>query len=282
MSSNKLNLGCGGRFRDEWVNVNFTSTGRGVIAADLEKGIPFPDQSFDVIYHSHLLEHFPKADAPVFLKDCFRVLRPGGVIRIAVPDLEAIARNYLLALEKARSGIEGWGHNYDWMLLEMYDQAVRNRSGGEMARYLCNETIPNEQFVLERCGMEVKWLIELGRERKTPSACSSLGQRVSWPKRTYRLICDSNYRRKTLLRFILKDEYDALQAGRFRKRGEVHQWMYDSYSLGKLLTDCGFDKAITRNANESYLPDWSSYNLDTEPDGSIYKPDSLLMEAIKP
>mgnify|MGYP001570520095 CR=1 FL=1 len=282
MSSTKLNLGCGGRFRDGWVNVNFASTGLGVIAADLGKGIPFPDQSFDVIYHSHLLEHFPKAHAPVFLKDCLRVLRPGGVIRIAVPDLEAIARNYLLALEKARSGIEGWDLNYDWMLLEMYDQVVRNQPGGEMARYLFNETIPNEQFVLERCGMEVKRLIELGRERKTPSDCSSLGKRDSWPKRTYRLICDSNYRRKTLLKFILKDEYDALQAGRFRKRGEVHQWMYDSYSLGKLLTDCGFDKAITRNANESYLPDWSSYNLDTEPDGSIYKPDSLFMEAIKP
>ena len=281
MSSAKLNLGCGGRFRDGWVNVNFASTGVGVIAADLRKGIPFPDQSFDVIYHSHLLEHFPKADAPVFLKDCLRVLRPGGVIRMAVPDLVAIARNYLLALEKARSGIEGWDHNYEWMLLEMYDQVVRNQSGGEMARYLFNETIPNEQFVVDRCGAEVRCIVAAVRKCRsnTRAAIQSAPPTV---RRFFSLLCKPHRWREGLLRLLLGNEFEALEIGRFRKGGEVHQWMYDSYSLGKLLADCGFIKVITRNANESYLSDWSSYNLDAEPEGCVYKPDSLFMEAIKP
>ncbi|MGA9379876.1 MAG: methyltransferase domain-containing protein [Phormidium sp.] len=85
---NYLNLGCGYRFHPDWTNVDFVSTGEGVIAHNFIKGIPFHDSSFDVIYHSHLLEHFSKKEAESFLRDCYRVLRPQGVLRVAVPDLE--------------------------------------------------------------------------------------------------------------------------------------------------------------------------------------------------
>ena len=89
-------------------------------------------------------------------------LRPQGVLRIVVPDLEQIARSYLTALEKASSDSEEWQANYEWILLEMYDQAVRNNSGGEMAAYLFREHIPNQEFILKRCGTEAKNLIEIG------------------------------------------------------------------------------------------------------------------------
>jgi predicted SAM-dependent methyltransferase len=90
-----LNLGCGNRYHPDWTNVNFTSTGDGVIAHNLTQGIPFPDNYFDVVYHSHVLEHFPKAQAEDFIKDCYRVLCPQGILRVVVPDLEEIARTYL-------------------------------------------------------------------------------------------------------------------------------------------------------------------------------------------
>ena len=80
-----LNLGCGYRFHPSWTNVNFTSTGRGVIAHDLTQGIPFPDASFDVVYHSHLLKHFPKNYAKYFLQECCRVLRTQGMNKIIEP-----------------------------------------------------------------------------------------------------------------------------------------------------------------------------------------------------
>ena len=58
--------------------------------------------------------------------------------------------------------------------------------------------------------------------------------------------------------------------------------MYDRYSLSHLLQSCGLGQIVQRAANESYLPDWTVWNLDTESDGTVYKPDSLFMEAIKP
>ena len=88
-----LNLGCGGRFHPEWTNIDFYSSGGAVIAHDLNLGIPFPDSSFDVVYHSHVLEHFPKAKARRFIAECVRVLKPGGILRVVVPDLEDLGHD---------------------------------------------------------------------------------------------------------------------------------------------------------------------------------------------
>ncbi|QIZ72501.1 class I SAM-dependent methyltransferase [Oxynema aestuarii] len=278
-----LNLGCGRRFHSDWTNVDFTSTGEGVIAHNLTQGLPFPDSSFDVIYHSHVLEHFTKNTAESFLSECCRVLRSQGILRVVVPDLEQIAKIYLVALEKVNAGFKEWAANYEWILLEMYDQTVRNNSGGEMGAYLLQEDIPNEEFVLKRYGIEAKNLIEAGRQhQQTPQ--SSLvfeSQPKGLLKQIYRFLRNPDYRREFLLKTLLGNEYNALQIGRFRQSGEVHQWMYDRHSLSILLEKCGLENIVQRSATESYIPNWTSFNLDTEPDGTVYKPDSLFMEAIK-
>ena len=85
-----------------------------------------------------------------------------------------------------------------------------------------------------------------------------------------------------MIKLILNKEYNALQIGRFRQAGEIHQWMYDRYSLKVLMRKNGFESIVQRTAYESYVPDWAKFNLDTEPDGSVYKPNSLYMEGIKP
>lgn len=281
---NYLNLGCGYRFHTDWTNVDFTSTSEGVIAHDISLGVPFPDASFDVVYHSHLLEHFPKATAEPFLRECCRVLRPQGVLRVVVPNLEQIARTYFTALEQASCGSHEWEANYEWILLEMYDQTVRNYSGGEMAAYLSREHIPNEEFVLKRCGIEAKNLIAACRQHR--QQLQPLQVSDSQPKRLlkniYRFLLHPPYRRESLIKSLLGKEYSALQLGRFRQAGEVHQWMYDRYSLSILLKKCGLENIIQRTATESYIANWMSFNLDTEADGAIYKPDSLYMEALKP
>jgi predicted SAM-dependent methyltransferase len=277
-----LNLGCGERFHGSWININFVSTGKNVVAHDLKKGIPFADNSFDVVYHSHVLEHFPKVEALTFIRECYRVLRPQGILRVVVPDLEQIVRMYLHCLENTSIGSEEWEQNYQWILLEMYDQTVRNKSGGEMFNFLSKQNISNREFVIKRCGVEIENIIN-NSQKKSFSKDKAENNFKKFLKHIYRLLRYSNYRHQVFLKLILSPtELDALEIGQFRQSGEVHQWMYDHYSLSSLLKKCGLQEITKRTAHESYIPEWASFNLDTEPDGSVYKPDSLYMESIKP
>src|SRR6476646_9135325 len=83
-----LNLGCGQRFHPAWTNLDLTPTDSSIRRWDVTASLPFADASFDAVYHSHLLEHLPAEKALPFLRECRRVLKPGGTLRIAVPDLE--------------------------------------------------------------------------------------------------------------------------------------------------------------------------------------------------
>jgi SAM-dependent methyltransferase len=62
---------------------------------DARKGLRFADGSVRYIYSSHTFEHFTPAEALAVTKECFRVLAPQGILRIVVPDLELIAREYM-------------------------------------------------------------------------------------------------------------------------------------------------------------------------------------------
>ena len=55
---------------------------------DLQYGIPLHDATADFVYSSHFLEHMSRVDALHLLRESFRVLKPGGVVRVVVPDLE--------------------------------------------------------------------------------------------------------------------------------------------------------------------------------------------------
>ena len=278
-----LNLGCGRRIHHTWTNIDFVSKSQDVIAHDLSKGIPFPDASFNVVYHSHLLEHFSKGDAERFLRECYRVLQPEGVLRVVVPDLEQMVRTYLSALENASSGSSAWAANHEWMLLEMYDQSVRNSSGGEIAAYLSREEIPNKEFILKRWGKEAGGLTEGGRKKRMAHDKNPVPEHMlkHLPKRIQKVLRTPAIFREWMFKFLLRDDYQALQIGRFRQGGEIHLWMYDRYSLAVLLERCGFQQIVQRSATESYLPDWEHFYLDTELDGTLYKPDSLYMEAVR-
>jgi predicted SAM-dependent methyltransferase len=63
--------------------------------ADATERLPLSDRSVDVLYSSHMLEHLDQTDATSFLREARRVLRSGGIIRLAVPDLRKHARRYI-------------------------------------------------------------------------------------------------------------------------------------------------------------------------------------------
>ncbi len=62
---------------------------------NLSKGIPLPDGSTDSVYHCHFLEHLDRSVAEKFQAEILRVLKPGGIQRIVVPDFEAICKEYV-------------------------------------------------------------------------------------------------------------------------------------------------------------------------------------------
>jgi SAM-dependent methyltransferase len=273
MNLRALNLGCGERFNPEWTNLDLARTGTNVQAHDLKQGIPFPDATFDVVYHSHVLEHFDRRAALDLLVECNRVLRSGGIIRVVVPDLEQIARLYLQALENAVSGGDAARAQYDWMLLELYDQTVRERSGGTMLEFARKGSAEHREFMRQRLGGEVDRML-----KANPGDQGSIQakQPISFRGVVGRL-------RRFALRLVAGPEImKSYELGRFRGSGEVHHWMYDRYSLGRTLEQAGFRSPRSLGAAESSIPEWAGFHLDTEPDGLSYKPDSLYMEADRP
>jgi predicted SAM-dependent methyltransferase len=122
MFPSKLHLGCGLNAVDGWLNVDgswnarlakFPRLRRALAGAriispeaarvpwradlrilDVRDPLPFAAATFEAVYASHLLEHLYLADALRLLRECLRVLRPGGTLRLVVPDLGAIVREY--------------------------------------------------------------------------------------------------------------------------------------------------------------------------------------------
>jgi SAM-dependent methyltransferase len=275
-----LNLGCGSRYHPDWINIDIVPHGPEVIQHDLSRGIPLPDASCDVVYHAAVLEHMRRSDAAAFLAECYRVLKPGGIMRVGVPDLEKICQLYLSRLAAALNGDEAAAHDYDWIMLELYDQTVREKSGGGMLDYLRQNPLPNETFVYERIGEEGRQLVKTLRQQDSLSRClfSTLLHRLRRGLRTL----PGAAKRRMLWWLLGAEGMRAFDIGRFRLSGEVHQWMYDRYSLAQLLIAAGFQDPRLQDASTSRIPDWTSFHLDTLPDGQVIKPDLFFMEAIKP
>jgi SAM-dependent methyltransferase len=63
-----------------------------IVRQDLTKPLPFADGSVDAVYSSHFFEHIYYSDAHAITRECYRVLKPGGILRLALPDGEAWAR----------------------------------------------------------------------------------------------------------------------------------------------------------------------------------------------
>lgn len=279
-----VNLGCGARYHSEWINIDIAPRGAGVIAHDLSKGIPLDGNSCDMVYHAHVIEHLRREHVPGFIRECARVLKSGGILRIATPDLERIVRHYLEFLESAAEGDGEAAKKYDWIMLEMYDQTVREKSGGQMQEILARDPMPAESFVYERIGIEGREIVAMMRQNPPSNqrADNGGGASESMKRLFARLGSPMRTLRNAARRFGSDESLrTATEIGRFRLSGEVHQWMYDRYSLAKLLTEAGLQSPKQRTATTSGLAEWARFNLDATADGVPIKPDSIYMEAVK-
>jgi predicted SAM-dependent methyltransferase len=91
----KLHIGSGDNYKDGWINIDLHPVTKKDLLHNLANGIPFPDNSVDFIYHEHFIEHLSYKDGFAFMNEAFRVLKPGGVMRISCPDLDFLVETYI-------------------------------------------------------------------------------------------------------------------------------------------------------------------------------------------
>jgi predicted SAM-dependent methyltransferase len=276
-----LNAGCGDTFSPEWNNVD-RKRGPQIVYHNLLKPLPYPDNTFDAVYSSHVLEHLEPEDGDRFLQELFRTCKPGGVCRIVVPDYEQVCREYLQCIQTALDKPDEKSiRRYHWSVLEMIDQLIRDKCGGRMQETLFARDF-DEEYVRYRCGEEFSPFYASGTSLGNGDRRKSPDRRVG---STFRMEYRGPKKWKEIPTSFIHRLFNWLQgSGRDpRKSGEAHRWVYDRFGLKLHMEKNRFEEVKTTSHNASRIPHWSSYLLDSTLNGSQpRKPDSLYMEGIKP
>ena len=113
-----------------------------ILVHNLKKGIPYLNNSVDVVYHSHLLEHLDRSKAKDFLTEIFRVLKPDGIQRIVVPDLYFLCKSYIDSYEKYDLKNE-ISEKHDDFVSAILEQSVRKEAYGSSQQNIFLRKIEN-------------------------------------------------------------------------------------------------------------------------------------------
>jgi predicted SAM-dependent methyltransferase len=280
-----VNLGCGTIAHPAWINLDLAPALPNVQRADFLRQLPFDSDSVDAVYHAHVLEHFDRDDAVRFLAENVRILRPGGTLRVVVPDLEELCRFYLATLDKAERGEPNSDLLYQWALLDLLDQMVRRRSGGEMIEFLDHLTLADKSALAARLPVDFFDYLMAAKPVEAQSFVARL-RRAGVRGVARRLTFEGTRLRTEVVPRIFARIVGGARAARaavegaFRSTGEVHRWMYDRRSLGQALRAAGCRNIELRGPFDSSIPDFVTYELDTVGD-RVRKPGSIFIEGMK-
>jgi predicted SAM-dependent methyltransferase len=267
-----LNFGCGKRYHPDWTNIDFESSGDTVKQANLLNGFPFPNESFDFVYSSHVLEHFSPRQARFLLSESHRVLKPGGTLRVVLPDLENTCREYIRILEMDDSDSQKLDL-YKWATTELLDQMVREVPGGELKRLISQIYNSRDPAMIEY----IKTRTEIpGHPGPSPRPTSRREKRFSIEKFRSKLLRAQIRLVSMLLPRGLRDLVFVNTA-----IGEKHKWMYDRFGLTQLLHSTGYQNVAEYTFDTSAMADFDSFHLDSNPDKTPYKRVSIYFEGKK-
>ena len=103
-----LHLGCGGNLLAGWLNTDLLPERGNVVVLDCTRPLPFADGAFHRIFSEHMIEHIPLAAARGLLAECRRVLRAGGAIRLATPNLAQVCRFHTMRSDPTVARYLAW------------------------------------------------------------------------------------------------------------------------------------------------------------------------------
>jgi predicted SAM-dependent methyltransferase len=265
----------------EWTNLKFSllpyPKGWPISHYDIRRPLPFPDDTFDAVYALHIIEHLTPEEASRFVAEIFRVLRAGGIFRVSTPDLESAVRAYLERLDECSSQPTKLEIvKYEWAVLELLDQMVREQSGGLMLETAGRGHF-DSNYAHERYGdvfdefhqppsPERPEPDKTLRERITPKSLTDL------PRALHRKVNAS------IFSWLQRRKAHKLN-GDPRKMKESNLWTYDRLSLRLLLEKQGFKQFSVKSYTESDIVGWERYDLDRSNHGDHAIEPSLYVEA---
>jgi hypothetical protein len=186
-----------------------------------------------------------------------RLLFRGGVLRVSVPDTEALARDYLAAISSARAeprvDTVKEVHEKRWLYI---DQFVRRVPGGALARHIASGEMSAKN--LRHAFGDALGTIAMAAKSPTSPLKPSWRQRLKEAARILR-------RRRWV------HETHATR--------EAHLWIYDRFSLPRLLSAAGFSDIRIVGPDVSAIPGWERWSLDMSESGTYPFEPSLIVEA---
>ena len=275
-------------YSQEWNNLLFSVLSppqkeKNIQYYDIRQSLPYPNNTFDTVFALRIMEHLTPGEGENFIKEIFRVLKPQGIVRLSTPDLEDVCRNYLKQLEVnvANPSLENIV-KYDWAVLELLDQMVRDKPGGLMV-----EAIKNNHYDLEysktRYGdVFAEFYLPPTQKKKTQKSkqSSNWKQKIknSFP---IKKIKGAVRKFKSFYKNKAKEKQQEINQDP-RQSKEVHLWMYDRLSLQKMLNKMGFREITQQSYKSSMINNWEKYNFDKSNFGDYPLEPSLHMEGKKP
>ena len=264
-----VNIACGLSFVEGWQNFDYEPASSAVTRANLLGRLPLDDGVADAVYCSHFLEHIPRARIDGFLAECFRIMRPGGRIRLVLPDLEELCREYL------RQRDAGAHEKADFVVLEMLDQCVRTRTGGELGDYFGllarSGGADMKAYVADRTGASFP---EAGPERGEAGVAGRMRKPLKIREHLQRIYC------RALTRLLPAAFLE--QNVSFAGIGERHAWVYDFHGLSALLERAGFIAVQKMQYDRSEIEKFPLQALDLASSGRPRKGrESMYVEARK-
>ena len=265
-------------YQEEWTNIKFSvlpfPSTKYVLSCDIRRPLPYLDSTFDAVYTNHVLEHLTPAEGLFFVSELFRVLKPGCICRVVVPDLERNCREYLKCLDDYSSNPSGENiQKHHWAVLDLIDQMIRDKSGGLMLPLLKKGDFDAQQ--IKRTSGDVF-------DQFLPAApgTDNPADRASGKQGFLKKLFSSTPRQTifTLWRIFKLSLY----RNDPRKTREANKWMYDRVSLRLLLEKQNFEHFSIKNFNESSIENWQRYNFDKSVKGDYALEPSLYVECIKP